>query len=240
MPPQAIKLPFARCIYTNSGFRVILATILAAQALTQITPQIVIMGKAAAAARELFTIIDRKSAVDSFSTSGAAITDFSGDIKLRNVRFTYPSRPDVPVLKDLSLDVPLNKTTALVGASGSGKSTIIGLLERWYSLSDGTITLDGHNLNDINLQWLRTNVRLVQQEPTLFSGTIYQNVADGLTGTKMSDVPEEEKRRLVQEACQAAFSHDFISTLPKVNIPVIIIGSEGIIFNSLCRDTTRI
>ena len=155
--------------------------------------------------------------MDSFSTEGVTIADCQGHIKIDDVTFAYPSRPDVTVLKNLSLDIPFNKTTALVGTSGSGKSTIIGLLERWYTTKHGTITIDGHRLEDLKLSWLRTAVRLVQQEPTLFSGSIYQNVADGLTGTSMSELPDTEKRALVREACEAAFAHDFISKLPQVS-----------------------
>ncbi|KAJ6442420.1 lipid A export ATP-binding/permease protein msbA [Purpureocillium lavendulum] len=194
---------------------VIFAVLVAAQALTQIAPQTIAISKATAAAQDLFAIIDRKSAIDSLAAEGTRITDFKGDIKLRGVKFSYPSRASVPVLHGLDLDIPSDKTTALVGASGSGKSTIFGLLERWYSFSAGSITLDGHRLEDLNLQWLRTNIRLVQQEPTLFSGTIYQNVVDGLTGTNMVDLPDDEKSRLVREACQAAYAHDFIEDLPK-------------------------
>lgn len=152
------------------------------------------------------------------SQDGTKIEGFRGDIKLRNVRFAYPSRPDVPVLHGLDLDIPADRTTALVGTSGSGKSTIFGMLERWYLPSEGSsITLDGHRIEELNLQWLRTNIRLVQQEPTLFSGSIYQNVVDGLTGTDMVSLPEEDKRRFVTEACQAAYAHDFISELPNVS-----------------------
>lgn len=79
------------------------------------------------------------------------------------MRFAYPTRPDVQVLHGLDLDVPANKTTALVGASGSGKSTIFGLLERWYVPESGSITLDGQPIEGLNLQWLRTSIRLVQQ-----------------------------------------------------------------------------
>lgn len=143
--------------------RVIFAVLVAAQALTQIVPQMIAISKAAAAASDMFAIIDRESKIDSLSTEGAKIDGFKGDIKLRGVRFAYPSRPDIPVLHGLDLDVPPNKTTALVGASGSGKSTIFGLLERWYLPSGGSITLDDQPIEELNLQWLRTNIRLVQQ-----------------------------------------------------------------------------
>src|SRR5690606_14605021 len=105
------------------------------------------------------------------------------------------------------------KTTALVGPSGSGKSTIIGLINRWYNPASGDITLDGRPISELQLQWLRTNVRLVQQEPTLFSGTIYQNVVYGLASTSLADAPEEEKERLVMEACKKAYAHEFITSL---------------------------
>ncbi|KAM3509173.1 hypothetical protein MY11210_006428 [Beauveria gryllotalpidicola] len=204
---------------------VIFAVLVAAQALTQIAPQTVAVSKAAAAAHDMFAVIDRQSAVDSLSTAGKTIPDFQGNIRVSNIDFSYPSRPDVPILQNFSIDIPANKTTAFVGASGSGKSTLFGLLERWYSSSAGEITLDGHNLTDLNLQWLRTSMRLVQQEPTLFTGSIYQNVVDGLSGTTMVDLPDDEKRRLVQEACESSYAHDFISELP--NGYDTMIGERG-------------
>lgn len=201
---------------------VIFAVLVAAQALTQLAPQSIAISKATGAASELFAIIDRKSKIDSLSTQGQTIDNFQGDIKLRDIRFAYPTRPDVEVLHGLNLDIPANKQTALVGASGSGKSTIFGLLERWYHTAGGDITLDGQRIQDLNLQWLRTRIRLVQQEPTLFSGTIYQNIVDGLTGTDMADLPAEEKHRLVTEACKSAFAHDFIEELPNVGPSSVI------------------
>ncbi|KAF7560030.1 hypothetical protein G7046_g4121 [Stylonectria norvegica] len=204
---------------------VIFAVLVAATALTSIAPQTVAISKATAAAQELFQVIDRESQIDSLSTKGGKIPDFKGDIKLRGVRFSYPTRSDVEVLHGLDLDIPAERTTALVGTSGSGKSTIFGLLERWYMPSHGSITLDGHPIEILNLQWLRTNIRLVQQEPTLFSGTIYQNVVDGLTGTNLAALPDEEKRNLVVKACKAAYAHDFIETLP--NEYETYIGERG-------------
>lgn len=202
----------SRCVTS-----VIFAVLVAAQALTQVAPQTVAVSKAAAAAQDLFAIIDRRSATDSLSSDGLRIPNLRGDIRLRGVRFAYPSRPGVHVLRGLDLDVPAGKTMALVGASGSGKSTIFGILERWYPIEAGSsVTLDGRDLAELNLRWLRTNVRLVQQEPTLFSGTILQNVVDGLTGTDKSDVGDEERRQLAVEACKAAYAHDFIEGLPKV------------------------
>lgn len=194
---------------------VVFAILVAAQALTQIAPQTIAISKATAAAADLFSIIDRKSQVDSLSSDGTQITDFRGDIELKGVRFAYPSRPSVPILHGLNLQIPAGKTTALVGTSGSGKSTIFGLMERWYLPSDGSITLDGQRIEGLNLRWLRTNIRLVQQEPTLFSGTIYQNVVDGLTGSGMADLSNDEKRKLVEESCRLAFAHNFIQELPQ-------------------------
>ena len=93
---------------------------MAAQSLTQIAPQTIAISKATAAAQDLFAVIDRKSAMDLFYQEGTKIDGFKGEVKLRGRRFEYPSRPDVPVLHGLDLDIPADKTTALVGASGSG------------------------------------------------------------------------------------------------------------------------
>ncbi|CAK7202975.1 hypothetical protein SEUCBS139899_005702 [Sporothrix eucalyptigena] len=198
---------------------VIFAVLLAAQGLTQIAPQIMVVSKAAAAAHGLFRTIDRASQIDALSEDGI-VPDVVGadgsDIVLNDVSFAYPSRPGVPIFDNLSLHIPANKTTAIVGPSGSGKSTIVGLLERWFAPSSGSITLDGHRIDDLNIQWLRTNIRLVQQEPVLFNGTVFENVANGLAGTPQADVlSESDKRSLVIDACRAAYAHDFVEKLPE-------------------------
>ncbi|KKA28933.1 hypothetical protein TD95_004427 [Thielaviopsis punctulata] len=194
---------------------VIFAVVIAAQALTQLAPQAMTLSKAIAASSEMFKVIDRQSAIDSLSEEGLKPDVVEGGIRFDNVRFAYPSRPDVPVLRGLTIDIPAHKTTALVGTSGSGKSTIVGLIERWYSISSGLVTLDGNDISCLNVEWLRNNVRLVQQEPTLFSGTIYENVAYGLASTSLRFKSESEKMAMVIAACKSAFAHDFIEKLPQ-------------------------
>lgn len=157
--PSAVKS------WLTSSFpkSVVFAVLLAAQSLTQIAPQTIVLSKAAAAADQLFQVIDRDSKIDSLGKDGIKPETLEGKIEFRNVKFAYPSRPDTQILKGLDLLFPANKTTAIVGASGSGKSTIVGLIERWFSPMGGEMLLDGRPIEDYNLQWLRTNIRLVQQ-----------------------------------------------------------------------------
>ena len=194
---------------------VILAVIVAATAMTQIAPQVLAFTKASSSAEEIFRTIDRQSEIDPLSEKGQIPTACIGDIRIEDVSFAYPARSDITVLKGLQLSAPANKTTALVGASGSGKSTIIGLLERWYDQPSGTIFLDGVDIRELNLHWLRTNVRLVQQEPVLFAGTVFDNVAYGLFGTLKADLPAAEQRALVEKACKDAYADEFIERLPR-------------------------
>ncbi|KAG7142654.1 ABC multidrug transporter atrC like protein [Verticillium longisporum] len=194
-------------------FTVVFSIVIAAMMITSIAPHMLAFGRAATAAAELFTLIDRKSAIDPFSEHGEKPRHVSGDIEIQDLTFAYPNRPEATVLQDFTLRVPAGKVTALVGPSGSGKSTIIGLLERWYDPRQGRITLDGIGLGDLNLRWLRTNVRLVQQEPVLFNGTVFDNIVKGLIGTAWEDASTEEKKRRVQNAAELAFAHDFITDL---------------------------
>ncbi|CAO2653774.1 Nn.00g031850.m01.CDS01 [Neocucurbitaria sp. VM-36] len=213
---QGVRM-YVRGEIKQSGdvFTVILAVIVAATAMTSIAPQIITLTKASSSAAELFETIDRKSEIDPLSEEGKVPTTCHGVVEIKNIAFAYPARPDITVLKGLTLSAPANKTTALVGPSGSGKSTIIGLLERWYDQASGTIYLDGTDIRELNLTWLRTNIRLVQQEPVLFSGTVYENVAFGLFGTDKANLPAAEQRALVEKACQIAYAEEFIDRLPK-------------------------
>ncbi|KAK9451141.1 P-loop containing nucleoside triphosphate hydrolase protein [Limtongia smithiae] len=182
---------------------------------SMIAPNIKYVTNGIAAASKIFATIDRPSPIDSSADTGGTLDSFEGNIELKHIRFIYPSRPDVTVLEDFSLRIPAGKTVALVGASGSGKSTIIGLLERFYKPIAGNITLDGHDIRNLNLKWLRRQISLVSQEPVLFSCSIFDNVAYGLIGTKYADASEVEKRKLVVEACTQANAMMFIDKLPE-------------------------
>ena len=175
-------------------------------------PPAITNGRAAAAA--LYATIERVPDIDSASPEGLKPGSVFGEITLENIRFSYPSRPDVPVLKGINITFEARKTAALVGASGSGKSTIVSLVERFYDPLSGSIKLDGVALADLNLKWLRSQIGLVSQEPVLFSTTIKENVAYGLIGSPYEHAPDEEKFKLVQEACIKSNADEFITKLP--------------------------
>lgn len=166
------------------------------------------------AAVKLFDTIDRVPSIDSASSTGLKPSKVVGEITFRNVNFTYPSRPNIPIVKNLSLRFPAGKTTALVGASGSGKSTIVNLVERFYDPISGFVELDGIDIKELSVKWLRTQIGLVSQEPTLFATTIRGNVEHGLTNTIYEHASEEKKMALVKEACIQSNAHAFIMKLP--------------------------
>ncbi|KAJ1263912.1 hypothetical protein BS78_09G222500 [Paspalum vaginatum] len=163
--------------------------------------------KANDSATSIFSILDRKSLIDSSSEEGSTLENFKGDIEFKHVGFKYPSRPDVQIFTDFTLSIPSGKTVALVGQSGSGKSTVISLLERFYEPDTGAILLDGVEISSLNISWLRNHMGLVSQEPVLFSGTIHDNIAYG----KHGDVNEEE----IVMAARASNAHKFISSMPQ-------------------------
>ncbi|RPA74037.1 multidrug resistance protein 1 [Ascobolus immersus RN42] len=202
---------------TDAGkvITVFMSILIALMALPIVAPHFPTFAKASSAAHEIIEVIERESQIDATSTEGIVLDDLKGDIEVRDLTFAYPSRPDTTVLNNLSLKIPAKKVTALVGASGSGKSTIIGLLERWVDSKQGGVYLDGVKVQDLNLRWLRRQIGLVQQEPVLFNNTVFNNVAFGLVGSEHENASEEKKRELVKEACIAANAHDFISKLPQ-------------------------
>jgi len=130
-----------------------------------------------------------------------------GNIEFNKVSFAYASRPDNTVLKDYSLSIPANTTTALVGSSGAGKSTVVSLLQRFYDISGGSITIDGHEITDLDLSWLRSNIGFVQQEPHLFGLTVRDNLLYG--------VKREVSQKELEAVCRDANCLDFIESWPE-------------------------
>ncbi|KAK9467519.1 P-loop containing nucleoside triphosphate hydrolase protein [Lipomyces arxii] len=201
-------------LQVNAVITVTIAMMMGSFAFGQVGPNARAIGAAVAASSKVYAAIERQSVIDSFSKDGVVLENVHGDIELKDVKFIYPSRPDVTILENFSLKVSAGQTVALVGASGSGKSTIIGILERFYQPVSGSVTIDGHEIDEVNISWLRQQIALVSQEPTLFSCSVYENVAYGLIGTKYENVSEDEKRKLVTVACEQSNAMSFINDLP--------------------------
>lgn len=194
---------------------VLLSIIIGSFSLSMITPNLQAIARGKAAAAKVFEAIDRKSAIDSESDEGERPDTVVGEFKLENVNFHYPSRPSVQVLKDFSATFPPGKTVALVGSSGSGKSTIVQLLERFYDPASGSVSLDGRDLRSLNVRWLRQQIGYVSQEPTLFATSVRENVEYGLIGSPYERASDEERLQLVVKACRQANAEGFIQTLPQ-------------------------
>ena len=193
----------------------LMAVMVAAFNMGTIGPYFQAFTTAVAAASKMFNTIDRETPLDACSDEGYKIPYLRGDIQLLSVKHIYPSRPEVTVMDDVTLKVPAGKTTALVGASGSGKSTIVGLVERFYDPVGGTVLIDGYDVATLNLRWLRQQIALVSQEPSLFAVSIYDNIRYGLIGTAYENVNETKQRELIVDAAKQANAHEFISQLPE-------------------------
>jgi ATP-binding cassette subfamily B (MDR/TAP) protein 1 len=191
-----------------------MAILIGSISLATLAPEMQAVTYARAAAAKLYETIDRIPDIDSSDPGGLKLENVKGHIIFENVKFNYPSRPNVPVVKDLSISIPAGRTVALVGASGSGKSTVVALIERFYDPLSGVVELDGVDVKQLNLKWLRRQIGLVSQEPTLFATTVKENVAHGLIGTDLERVTEEEKFALIKEACIKANAHGFITNMP--------------------------
>ena len=133
-------------------------------------------------------------------------------VQARDIRKAFNGNE---VLKGVSLDIHKGEVMAVIGPSGSGKSTIVGLVERFYDPVGGKVLLDGHDISTLNLRWLRQQMSLVSQEPTLFGTTIFNNIKHGLIGTALENESEDKQKELIVEAAKKANAHDFISSLPE-------------------------
>nr|7Y48_B Chain B, ATP-binding cassette sub-family B member 10, mitochondrial [Homo sapiens]7Y49_A Chain A, ATP-binding cassette sub-family B member 10, mitochondrial [Homo sapiens] len=148
---------------------------------------------------------------------------FQGALEFKNVHFAYPARPEVPIFQDFSLSIPSGSVTALVGPSGSGKSTVLSLLLRLYDPASGTISLDGHDIRQLNPVWLRSKIGTVSQEPILFSCSIAENIAYGADDP--SSVTAEEIQRVAEVANAVAFIRNFPQGFNTV------VGEKGVLLS---------
>jgi len=142
---------------------VFFAVLIGAFSVGEIAPNLQAFTLALSACAKIYETIDRVPKIDVYSDEGECPKQVDGVLEFCNLNFIYPSRPEVQVLENVNLIVPHGKTTALVGASGSGKSTIVGLAERWYDPVEGKVLLDGVDLRSLNLRWLRSQISLVSQ-----------------------------------------------------------------------------
>ncbi|MEP0072293.1 MAG: lipid A export permease/ATP-binding protein MsbA [Marinomonas sp.] len=160
-----------------------------------------VLQKGVAASYSIFEFLDLKEEVD---TGSVSVGRLKGDIEWRSMSFQYPGA-DKQALKRINLSLPAGKTLALVGRSGSGKSTMANLIPRFYNIDDGELRIDGHSISDYRLKDLRSNIALVNQQVVLFNGTIRENIAYG----HLRDTNDED----VINAAKAANAWDFIQEL---------------------------
>ncbi|CAO2037480.1 unnamed protein product [Urochloa humidicola] len=192
------------CITAKAFFQTFLILVRTSMVIADAGSVTTDIAKSADAVASLFAILDRVTEIDPDSPDGYKPEKLKGEVCIRRVDFAYPSRPDVLIFKGFSLSIQPGKSIAIVGQSGSGKSTIIGLIERFYDPISGVVEIDGRDIKTYNLQALRKHIGLVSQEPTLFAGTIRENIVYG------TEVASEEQ---IENAVRSANAHDFISSL---------------------------
>jgi len=175
--------------------------------LGQVSPSLTAFAAGQAAAFKMFETIQRQPDIDVCDTGSRQLDDISGNIELREVCFSYPSRPDELIFNGFSISISRGTTAALVGQSGSGKSTAISLIERFYDPQAGEVLIDGINLREFQLKWIRQKIGLVSQEPVLFTCSIKENISYGKNGAT-----DEE----IRAAAEVANASNFIDKFPQV------------------------
>ncbi|KAG2231879.1 hypothetical protein INT48_006071 [Thamnidium elegans] len=188
-------------------FVVFLAMMMGTISFLKLPPNLSAVSNARGAAYKLYEIIDRVPDINSEAKDGLIPDTVRGSIEFKDVTFKYPTRPDLLILKGLNIKIEPGMTVAFVGPSGSGKSTTIQLVQRFYDALSGAVSLDGTNVKDLNVRWLRQQIGVVSQEPVLFNMTIRQNLLMGTQG----DVSEKD----IVSTCKEANCHTFISQLPQ-------------------------
>ncbi|KAJ0980024.1 hypothetical protein J5N97_015498 [Dioscorea zingiberensis] len=193
--------------YTGAKvINVIFALIVGSFSLGQASPCTKAFAAGQAAAYKMLETIKRKPMIDAYDTTGKTVDEIRGDIEFRDVYFSYPARSDEQIFRGFSLFIPSGMTVALVGESGSGKSTVISLIERFYDPQAGEVLIDGINLREFQLRWIRGKIGLVSQEPVLFASTIRDNIAYGKDGATNEEI---------RTAAELANASKFIDKMPQ-------------------------
>ncbi|URE35895.1 ABC transporter transmembrane region [Musa troglodytarum] len=210
---------FIRNGQTDGGkaFTAIFSAIVGGMSLGQSFSNLGAFSKGKAAGYKLLEIIRQKPSIVQDQSDGKCLAEAHGNIEFKDVTFSYPSRPDVIIFRDFSLFFPAGKTVAVVGGSGSGKSTVVALIERFYDPNQGLILLDNVDIKTLQLKWLREQIGLVNQEPALFATTILENILYGKPDATIAEV---------EAAASAANAHSFISQLP--NAYNTQVGERGV------------
>ncbi|KAJ9554609.1 LOW QUALITY PROTEIN: hypothetical protein OSB04_018654 [Centaurea solstitialis] len=159
------------------------------------------LSKGGGAVKSVLAVLDRETEINPDDSESLTVSGINGNIELVNVHFSYPSRPEQMIFQGISLKIEAGKTVALVGQSGSGKSTIIGLIERFYDPIKGCVLIDERDVKNYNLRHLRSHIALVSQEPTLFAGSIRHNIVYGKEGASEAEI---------MKAAEQANAHEFI------------------------------
>ncbi|KAJ0173957.1 hypothetical protein K1T71_010103 [Dendrolimus kikuchii] len=163
--------------------------------------------KGISAGGRVFEYINKEPKMDTSGSKVIKFHEFYGDIEFKDVTFSYPTRPEAIVLKNFNLKIPAGKTVAIVGTSGNGKSTIAALLERFYDVNDGQVTIDGVDVREFDCKWLRGRaLGLISQEPVLFATTVRENIRYGK--------PEATDDEILR-AAMTANAHEFITGFPE-------------------------
>ena len=164
--------------------------------------------KAMVAAARVFQLLDRKPLIDTNPSVGLKLNQVEGNVKLSDAEFTYPTRKNVQILNRLNLSIKKGESIALVGESGCGKSTVIQLIQRFYDLNHGSLDIEGHNIESLNLPYVRSKLGIVSQEPVLFDRSIAENIQYG-------DNEREVSMEDVIAAARKANIHEFVAALPE-------------------------
>ncbi|XP_042057956.1 ABC transporter B family member 19-like [Salvia splendens] len=194
----------------------VMSILFGAISLTYAAPDMQLFNQAKAAGQEVFQVIERKPMIYT-NHEGKELDAIKGSICINDVHFAYPSRTNTPILRGFSLSIPAGKVVAFVGSSGCGKSTIMSLITRFYDPIEGSILIDNYNIKDLDLKFLRRNIGVVSQEPSLFSGNIKENIQAGNW---------EADESQLQKAAQMANAHSFICDFP--NQYLTEVGQRGV------------